>query len=302
MTDSVPQEYKDTVDIHDRMFQKISVDRRIYCVPVDEEEEERLILQNQIMHYLFEEKLYFPDIPYPDKVLECGYGRASWAVQMAQTYEDCEITAIDIYPADLPDEPDNLECELWDLNEPLVPTYERNQFDLVHSHFVAPGIKKERWREYLKDLVRLTKKGGWVQVAEFYYTIQSDNGLLGEDDALYKWGVNYRAAVQHDRDPRVGNYIDQLLRDAGLLQVQIRHFRLPIGGWPEDPRQKWIGEQNLTNVNQMLDSLALYPFTQRLGWTPAQVKELTNQARAEAAETRRKLYIPLSVAWGRKRP
>lgn len=36
MTDAVAPEYYETVDIHDREFQKYSVEHRVYCIPVDE--------------------------------------------------------------------------------------------------------------------------------------------------------------------------------------------------------------------------------------------------------------------------
>jgi hypothetical protein len=36
-------------------------------------------------------KLFFPQLEYPKRVLECGYGSGSWAVTMAQMYVDSEV-------------------------------------------------------------------------------------------------------------------------------------------------------------------------------------------------------------------
>lgn len=36
MSESVSEEYKEIVELHDREFQKFSIDNQIYCVPVDE--------------------------------------------------------------------------------------------------------------------------------------------------------------------------------------------------------------------------------------------------------------------------
>ncbi|KAF2145231.1 uncharacterized protein K452DRAFT_316320 [Aplosporella prunicola CBS 121167] len=318
MTETVSSEYYETVDLHDREFQKFSVDHEIYCVPVDAlafcmlngrdtlgigEEEERLENQHQILRYLFDDRLFFPPLQNPLKVLDCGYGRGNWALEMAQTYPNSEVTAIDLYPAaELPDDqPDNLECEAWDLNQTLTPTYKPNYYDLVHSRLVAPGIKKERWRTYLRDIFRLLKRGGWVQMAEFYYIIQSDSGMLTDEHALMQWSNAYRHITERDRDPRIGRHLGQMMRTAGLADVQEVTYRMPIGGWPADPKLKNVGEQNLENIGTMLDSLAIWPFTERMGWTKEQVDALTRQARAEAADPRLKLYIPLTVAWGRKR-
>lgn len=60
-----------------------------------------------------------------------------------------------------------------------------------------------------------------------------------------------------------------------------------------DPRLQWVGQQNLENIGAMLDSLAIWPFTARMGWTKEQVATLTERARQEAADPLLKLYIPL---------
>ncbi len=46
-------------------------------------------------------------------------------------------------------------------------------------------------------------------------------------------------------------------------------------------------------VGELLDSLAIWPFTERLGWSKAQVEALTNAARAEIVDLSLKLYIPV---------
>ena len=136
-----------------------------------------------------------------------------------------------MYPADIPDEPENMECEIWDLNESLTPTYPPNYYDLIHSRCVAPGVKRERWPTYLRDLKRLLQANGWVQLVEYYYIIQSDSGLLTAAHSLQQWSDGYRAAIESDRDPRAGRSLGQMLRRAGFVDVEERTFRMPIGSW-----------------------------------------------------------------------
>lgn len=80
-----------------------------------------------------------------------------------------------------------------------------------------------------------------------------------------------------------------------------------------------IGNHNVRNIDAMLDSHAIWPFTQvaQLGWTKEQVAWLTAAAKMEARDVNLKLYMELSVclalfcndpdsepryvAWGRKR-
>jgi len=70
-------------------------------------------------------------------------------------------------------------------------------------------------------------------MGEFYCNIQSDNGRLTDDHAVFKWGQLYRTAMEaSDRNPRVGSSLQRLLTDAGLSNVQTHLFNIPIGTWP----------------------------------------------------------------------
>jgi len=83
------------ITILGRMFQKVSIDHRIYCVPVanDELEEDRLTAQHDALYRLFGNKLFSPHmrIKNPQRILECGYGGGDWSVQCAEEYEECEV-------------------------------------------------------------------------------------------------------------------------------------------------------------------------------------------------------------------
>lgn len=50
---------------------------------------------------------------------------------------------------------------------------------------------------------------------------------------------------------------------------------------------------NRENVRRLLSSLALYPFTQRMGMTLEAFQALIAQARTEAADPSLKAYFPL---------
>lgn len=86
------------VEVHGRLFQKKSINKGIYCVPVanDELEEDRLTAQHDILFRLFGNALFSPHmrIRDPKKILECGYGGGDWSVQCAEEYEDCEVRSL----------------------------------------------------------------------------------------------------------------------------------------------------------------------------------------------------------------
>lgn len=83
------------VSIHGRVFQKISIDDKIYLAPIanDDREEDRLTAQHEIVSALFGNVLVSPRIPLrdPRKILDCGYGGGDWSVQCAEDFEDSEV-------------------------------------------------------------------------------------------------------------------------------------------------------------------------------------------------------------------
>jgi hypothetical protein len=60
-----------------------------------------------------------------------------------------------------------------------------------------------------------------------------------------------------------------------------------------DARQKAIGIRNRDNMEELLESHAILPFTQRLGWTAEQVGWNVQGAKQEMQNDRLKLYLPL---------
>lgn len=108
-TTEVDHIYLEIVTIHDRVFQKYSIDHSVHLVPVDEvnghpwllvgtispasqEEASRLETQHRIFNLVFDGRLIFPPVTSPKNVLDCGYGAASWAVELAEVYPDCQAS------------------------------------------------------------------------------------------------------------------------------------------------------------------------------------------------------------------
>lgn len=57
-------------------------------------------------------------------------------------------------------------------------TFDSNYFDLVNSQHMAGAIHANRWGTYMADILRVLRPGGWCQMVEVYYNVQSDNGTL----------------------------------------------------------------------------------------------------------------------------
>lgn len=48
-----------------------------------------------MFNIIFDGRLIFPPLANPKSVLDCGYGAASWAVEVAESYPDCEVGVLE---------------------------------------------------------------------------------------------------------------------------------------------------------------------------------------------------------------
>ncbi|KAJ5319980.1 hypothetical protein N7508_000263 [Penicillium antarcticum] len=292
-TIELDREFLDTVTFHGREYQKYSIDNRTYFGPVDEEEAERLEDEQQVFQRIFDNRLIFPPIRRLRRVLDCGHGSASWAIEVAEQNPSCEVTGVDIAPHMNPDDvPDNLWLQVDDLNRRF--TFPSHHFDLVHSRLLATGIHRTRWPSYLRDIVRVLKPGGWAQMVEIYFNVQSDNGSLNDDHALRRWSTHYMRALDDRKDLRIGSKLRMLMTEAGFEEVDTKMIPLPLSSWG-DARTQSIGRSSHENIKQLLRSLALYPLIQRLHMSPQSFEALVTQAQQEAADHTLKPYFPLYV-------
>jgi hypothetical protein len=148
--------------------------------------------------------------------------------------ESEKVTGVDIFPMKLWDQPDNLQLGCHDLNKrPMDPRiFQSRAYDLIHSRFIHQGMRTSRWAPYIENLKKLLRPGGWVQLMEYYPMVQSDSGLLTDQNAVRRWWAQYDACMTRlHRDPRTCRRFGELLTQAGYRDVAVDMEVLPIGGW-----------------------------------------------------------------------
>ncbi|KAK5111311.1 hypothetical protein LTR85_012206 [Meristemomyces frigidus] len=257
----IPQPLDDRAAVfHARTFASFSLRNNVYCVPVDEHEEQRQYQLNRIIRDVLDNEIVLaPNFPPPDidepQALDCGVGKGAWVEDLLDVgaYPDCEVTGVDIYfgQGDEEDEDDGEDSDddgvqefikkRWNLNAPFRDDRSRSRiraerFDLVNSRLLMDGINTNRWPAYVQDLYNVLKPGGWLQMVELELKFQSDNGRLRLDDegALYSWHRwYYHTMVQDGRDPKIGERLGGLMRQYRFQNVSHRSHRLQIGRWNE---------------------------------------------------------------------
>jgi hypothetical protein len=93
------------------------------------------------------------------------------------------------------------------------------------------------------DLTRNLNPGGWLEAADICGPTRSDDGTLGPDSALYKWGIYCKqAGEKYGRLVNSALWYKEQMEAAGFVNVTEVVYKWPTNRWPKDKKMKEIGE------------------------------------------------------------
>ena len=123
---------------------------------------------------------------------------------------------------------------------------QEGEFDLVHQKLGAFRTPIQEWTPHFAELRRLTRPGGWIQIAE-------SNGMLVrsgvESLKVNRWVE--RAALSSGLNPiQLVEALMPTILGAGLINVECYDYGIPIGDWA-GPR----GQHAMRTYLDMVDSL-----------------------------------------------
>ncbi|KAJ3046689.1 hypothetical protein HK097_000631 [Rhizophlyctis rosea] len=144
---------------------------KLYVLPNDDEEMERLHMQHYIVRLLFGGNYSAPvtkRLEAPGaKALDLGCGSGIWAFETATDFPQAEVTGFDISPV----QPGTVKRKnanfiVGDLTYLPLP-FEDENFDFVYMRFLITGLRKEFWPVLIKEIIRIVKPGGYIELMEF---------------------------------------------------------------------------------------------------------------------------------------
>lgn len=109
-------------------------------------------------------------------------------------------------------------------------------------------------------------------------------------EALAALGVNFNATL----------LLEQMMRDAGFVNVSCRIFHVPIGLWPKNKVLKLVGLYWRTILIDGLSPIAYGPMTRGLKWSKEQVDVWLVEVRKAYMEGWVHSYMPLYIITGQK--
>lgn len=198
-----------------------------YMLPKDDAELNRLDFQHYMLRYALR-GAYAPPLEAPRDVLDVGCGTGRWALDMAQLFPDANVIALDIVPppaeASPPsaDRPRNYAFVEGDILRGL--PFADGVFDFTHQRALLGAIPEQAWPGVARELARVTRSGGWVQLIEPAPAPQGGPGM----NALAGW--TQQASMRRGINTAVGARIGEFLAQAGLSDISGREIDIPMGG------------------------------------------------------------------------
>jgi ubiquinone/menaquinone biosynthesis C-methylase UbiE len=202
-----------------------------YPLPKDMDEINRLDFQ----HFLLRTGLrgnYAAPVNQPADILDVGCGSGRWAMEMAALFPHARVYGLDLVPP--PDDanplgqgldtrPGNYTFKVGNILEGL--PFPDQSFDFVHQRLLITAIPRDRWAGVIQELVRVTRRGGWVELAECGSPQDGGPGYMG----LWQTWIDFLAG--RNIDFTIGKHIGQMLTSGGMSNVQQRVLNFPMGDW-----------------------------------------------------------------------
>lgn len=266
-----------------------------YPLPKDLGEVNRLDFQHFVLRNGFGGN-YLAPVERPQAILDVGCGTGRWAMEMATLFPTAKVTGVDIVaPAvdreatlgsGLDRRPPNYSYTQGNALEGL-PFPERS-FDFTHQRLLATAIPKDRWPYEVAELARVTKPGGWVELAEPGWPQHAGPGL----NTL--WDSWVELCARRGADFRIGPSIGGLLESAGLRQVTRHVKEFPMGAYGGR-----LGQMSATDC--LATGEALRGPTVGAGvLSSAEYERLMTMARAEMAQPTGTAVLPFYLTCGRR--
>lgn len=258
-------------------------DTEHYLMPRHPSEIDRLDLQ----HYAIRAALganHLVPVESPERILDVGSGTGQWGWDLAEEFPGALVAGLDLV-AGKPERPPGYQVVRANLLHGL--PFPDAAFDFVHQRLMFLAIPTPRWPSVVRDLVRVTRPRGWVELVEAPIGRWDNAGPAIE--RLRDLLLAAAAARGLDTSGTVYERLDAYLRDAGIAPVHRREVKLPVGEWGGQ-----VGSLMATDFR--LASTRVLEGVKEL--TPQQRSDVLHRVQTEYEE--RRVTVSVAFVYGRK--
>jgi SAM-dependent methyltransferase len=200
-----------------------------YQLPKDTTDLNRLDFQHFILRQALTGNYVAPiSLVADSNVLDVGTGTGRWSIEMAQAFPQTRVYGVDLEESraisgQTPSTPLNYSFQSGNILQGL--PFQENTFDFVHQRLLVTGIPFARWPEVIRELLRVTRPGGYIEMVE------GGAIFVHEGPATTQWSAWSNALMGS-----AGIDVYQIANLAAVAQqnglpCEKRIYNIPIGSW-----------------------------------------------------------------------
>jgi SAM-dependent methyltransferase len=181
-----------------------------------------------VQHYALRAALgahHLAPLEHPAEILDVGCGTGQWAYDLCAEFPMAVVVGFDLQPSKRP-WPPAYRCVRGNLLQGL--PFADDRFDFVHQRALISGIPVSSWPSVCRDLVRVARPGGWVELVECPPWFESPGPVTTR---LCEMLQRLLLARGLDSTGGVVAALDDHLGRSGLADVGTRALDLPVGEW-----------------------------------------------------------------------
>ncbi|KAK4510746.1 uncharacterized protein ATC70_005179 [Mucor velutinosus] len=186
------------------------------------------------------------------KVLDIGCGAGGWVMDMATEHPATHFIGLDkvsLFPQCI--RPANVSFVQHDATLGL--PYEDNTFDLVHMRMFLIAFNKFQYAECMKEVFRVTKPNGIVQLLEVEMV---DDG----DDLVKEFGAAIeKIMAANDQDAMIAQKLSSIMSTSGFTPIQQVRKSFRLNNHPLASEFLYIFDVSLDTVKRIV--FAVYDLT-----------------------------------------
>ncbi|HEU5381821.1 MAG TPA: methyltransferase domain-containing protein, partial [Ktedonobacteraceae bacterium] len=240
-----------------------------YFLPKDREEEFRLNFQHHALFHAIGNHYVAPIDASMRMILDVGTGTGIWPIEMARLFPQAQVIGVDVDTALFkPETPDNCFLRVGNVLTGL--PFPDQLFSYTHQRLLVAAITAENWPRVVRELVRVTRSGGWVELVEI------DNQMQPAGPASIRL-QNLAASVSASMgfDGEAIRHLGDLLKQAGLQTVETQQIVIPVGEW--GGRVGSMLKRDFLTVMHTLQSL----YCTRGALSPTEYERMVQEAASE---------------------
>jgi ubiquinone/menaquinone biosynthesis C-methylase UbiE len=210
-----------------------------YSLPNDAPEVQRLLAQHNLFKETWNSNFSSPIenllLDGGLKVLDIGCGPGSWILDMGASYPKSTFVGVDISPVFAQDnKPPNVGFLQHNLLEGL--PFPDDTFDFVWSRMNVASFTEKQWELTLKEMARVTKVGGWVELMEYNIHLHNAGPITKMMIQAARTWFYGRGVI-----PIISPHLARFMQNTNVLpDVKNEERSYPVGEWGGS-----LGEQGL---------------------------------------------------------